>query len=59
MTSCVLHPLQTTTLHQLRKLALHQCQLKKKFVVANDAFIVDSVNRNIEVAKFHINIEVF
>jgi hypothetical protein len=33
--------------------------IEEKFVVANDAIIVDSVNRNIEVAKFHINIEVF
>jgi hypothetical protein len=33
--------------------------IEEKVVVANDAFIVDSVNRNIEVAKFHINIEVF
>jgi hypothetical protein len=33
--------------------------IEEKVVVANDAFIVDSVASNIEVAKFHINIEDF
>ncbi len=33
--------------------------IEEKVVVANDALIVDSVASNIEVAKFHINIEDF